>query len=107
MSEMFMSNKKSNVGFRCGILLGALVMAVLAGLGTVGYAAASGSSSQALQPDQMSIFDPFMLSSTIVTAGESSGSGSVYPGGILLSDRPAIRIPSRPVLRSPFRPPLS
>lgn len=106
VSEMCMSNKKRKVGSWRGIVPGALVLAVLAGLGTAGYAAASSSSSQALQPDQMSIFDPFMLSSTLVTAAASSGSGSVHSGSILLSDRPAIRIPSRPVLRSPFRPPL-
>jgi hypothetical protein len=107
VSEMCMSNKKSKVSFRRGILLGALALTVLAGVGTASYGAASGSSSQVLEADQMSIFDPFLLNSTIVTARERSGSGSVYSGGILLSDRPAIRIPSRPVLRSPFRPPLS
>jgi hypothetical protein len=107
VSEIGMSNKKGNVSSRRGILLRALVLAVLAGLGTAGYGAASGSSSQALEPDQMSIFDPFALSSTKVPDGESSGSGSVSSGSTELSDRPPIRIPSRPVLRSPFRPPLS
>lgn len=106
MSEICKSNKKSKVRFWRGILLGVLALVVLAGLGTAGYAAASVSSSQALEPDQISIFDPFMLSSTIVTIEESSGSGSVYSGRILLSDLPVIRIPYRPVLRSPFRPPL-
>lgn len=125
MSEMYMRNMKSKLSFRCEILLGALVLAVLAGLGTAEYAAASGSKSQALPPDKISIFDPFTLSCTIVTAGEISGSGSVNSGrfgndrdsikhlwrnvfGKLTSARfhsHLIRIPFRPVLRSPFRPP--
>jgi len=107
VSEICKSHKKSKVRFWRGILLGVLALAVLTGLGTAGHAAASGNSPQALEPDQMSIFDPFMLISNIVTVKESSSSGSVYSGSTLLSDQPVIRIPSRPVLRSPFRPPMS
>jgi hypothetical protein len=125
MSEMYMKDKKSKLSFGCETLLGALVLAVLAGLGTTGYAAASGSKSQALPPDKISIFDPFTLSCTIVTAGEISGSGSVNSGRFgndidgmerlwrNVFGKPTsagfhshlIRIPLRPVLRSPFRPP--
>lgn len=127
MSEMYMymRNMKSKLSFRCKILLGALVLAVLTGLGTTRHAAASGSKSRALPPNKISIFDPFTLSRTIVTVGEISGSGSVNLGrfgndrdgmehlwrnifGKLESARfhsHLIRIPFRPVLRSPFRPP--
>ena len=120
-----MRNMKSKLSFGCEILLGALVLAVFAGLGTAGYAAALGSKSQALPLDQISIFDPFTLNCTIVTAMKISGSGSVNSGrfdndrdgmehlwrnifGKLESARfhsHLIRIPFRPVLRSPFRPP--
>lgn len=108
VSEIRMKNKKSQGNPARDILLRALVLVVLAGLGRAGYATASGSDSQELLPDQISIFDPFALSSTVLTAGPSSGAGSVNLGGPrLLSARPLILIPSRPALRSPFRPPLS
>jgi len=107
VNKINMINKNSRECFLRGILLGIIVLAVLAGLGTAGYAATSGSKSQTLEPDQISIFDPFLLSSTIVSVKESSVSSYVYSGSIKLSDLPVIQIPSRPVLRSPFRPPLS
>jgi uncharacterized membrane protein YtjA (UPF0391 family) len=105
VSEISMMNKKSCLSYRSKILLVALV---LAGLGTAGYAAASGGKSKVLQPDLVYVFDPFLLTSTAVTAGEDGSPGSVISGDIVpLDDRPPIRIPSRPALRSPFRPPLS
>jgi hypothetical protein len=107
VKKISMSNKNNKVRFLRGIVLGIIALAVLAGLGTAGYAATSGSSSQTLEPDQISIFDPFLLSSTIVSVKESSVSSSVYSGSIKLSDLPVIQIPSRPALRSPFRPPFS
>ncbi len=107
-----MRNMKSKLSFGCEILLGASVLAVLAGLGTAGYAATSRRNFRTLRSDQIRIFDPFTLSGTTVTAGEISDSDSVYSGrnisGKLESSRfhsHLIRIPFRPVLRSPFRPP--
>lgn len=125
MSAMFMRNTKRKLSFRCGILLGTFAFAVLAGLGTAGYARVSGRNSQAAPPGKISIFNPFTLRSTIMTAGRFSGSGSVNSGRFD-NDRDGmehlwrnifgkpesarfhshlIRIPFRPVLRSPFRPP--
>lgn len=110
--EIVMRNMKSKLSFGCEILLGASVLAVLAGLGTAGYAATSRRNFRTLRSDQIRIFDPFTLSGTTVTAGEISDSDSVYSGrnisGKLESSRfhsHLIRIPFRPVLRSPFRPP--
>lgn len=107
MNKINVSKKNIKVRILRGILLGIIALAVLAGLGTAGYAATSGSKSQTLEPDQISIFDPFLLSSKIVSVEESGVSTYVYTGGIKLSDLPLIQIPSRPALRSPFRPSLS
>lgn len=107
MEKISMSNKNNEACLWRGIVLGIIALAVLAGLGTAGYATTSSSSSQTLEQDQISIFDPFLLSSTIVSVKESKVSSSVYSGSIKLADLPVIQIPSRPALRSPFRPPLS
>jgi hypothetical protein len=82
---------------KLGIVIVVLAVTVMAGFGSVVYAA-SGNAAQL--EDERGIFNPFTLSVTQV----SSGSGST---AVLESvARPAIRIPVRPVLRSFFRPPL-
>ncbi len=98
-------NKKSRQSRRLVILLGLSVLAVLTGaLGAVGYGAASESDSEALGPSQISVFDPFVLSSTVVALERSDASGSASSRNTIRLAADAIRISSRPDLRSPFRP---
>jgi hypothetical protein len=75
---------------KLGIVIVVLAVIVMAGFGSVAYAA-SGSTSQL--EDERGIFNPFTLRVFQVPSDESVA-------------RPAIRIPVRPVLRSFFRPPL-
>lgn len=114
MKQMCMKRKLS---FRNEILLGTLVLAILAGLGTAGYSRASGRNSQAPQPGKISIFDPFTYSSTTVPVEQIGKSASVSLGRFI-NDRDdserfhhsyshIVRIPYRPVVRSPFRPPFT
>lgn len=95
------------------VLLGALALTVIVGLGSAAYGASDNTDNKTnellLKP--MGIFDPFTLKSTRVTVTLSESENESDPGlGILLAAKiyvsPAIRIPYRPALRSPFRPPL-
>ena len=95
-----MKNKKTRLNLKAEILLGALALAVLAGLGTVAFAAAGPNPVVPLsgQTGQLSIFDPFSLTRLYLDVPASG------PGTVTL-EVPPIRIPYRPAIRSPFRPP--
>jgi hypothetical protein len=99
-------DRKGVLFLKFGVLAGALVLVVLTGLSTAGYGAPSGNSAKGLSPDRIRIFDPFVLSSTVVVLGQSNTSDSVDSQDIRLS-ADTIRISSRPELRSPFRPPFT
>jgi len=108
MKGMWMRNKKSKVSLNSKVLLGALALVVIVGLGSAAYAASDNKSDKLLS-GQMSTFDPFTLKSTRVTVTRSGSENESDPGlDILLAEMkyvsPAIRIPYRPALRSPFRP---
>ena len=100
-----MIKKRSGLNYVIKILL---VVLVLGGLGTAGYAAVSQEENELLQADEMHVFDPFLLSSIPVTrtADPVPGAVSSYDA-VTLVETTAILIPSRPVLRSPYRPPMS
>ena len=112
MSDKCIGNEKGKLNLKSKVLLGALALAVIAGLGTGVYAALATSADNPLS-SQTVILDPFTLQSTRLSVTQSvSGSESdsdMVPVIILgeitrLSDE--IRIPFRPALRTPFRPPL-
>ena len=113
MSNMYIGNEKGKISLSSKVLLGALALAVIVGLGSAAYGASDNTDNKTnvLLLKQMSIFDPFTLKSTRVTVTRSESKNESDPGlDILLAEmiyaRPAIRIPYRPALRSPFRPPL-
>ncbi len=104
---------KGELSLKSNVLLGALALAVIVGLGSAAYGASDNTDNKTngLLLKQMGIFDPFTLKSTRVTVTRSESENETDPGlGILLAEMkyvsPAIRIPYRPALRSPFRPPL-
>ena len=99
MSEKCMERKGKyeKIRLKLGIVIVALTLAVIAGFGTVAYAA-SGDSTQL--DDENGVFNPFTLN--VIEVSSNSGSTAVVSSVA----RPAIRIPVRPVLRSCFRPPL-
>ena len=94
------------------ILIGALTLAVVVGLGAAAHAdTASDSTNEELLLGHLSLFNPFTLQSTSISAAESGtgtegNSGPILLLGIGTTSRPPIRIPYRPSLRSPFRPTL-
>ena len=113
MKNVWLRNKKSKLNLNSKILLGALALAVIVGLGSAAYGASDNTDNKTnvllLKP--MGIFDPFTLKSTRVNVTRSESENESDPGlDILLAEMkyvsPAIRIPYRPALRSPFRPPL-
>ncbi len=104
MSEIRTTKKKGRPNFKRMTLLGTLVLIILAGLSAAEYAVASDNTVQVLPSDQMSIFDPFLLSSTVFRAVDDTDSDS---SGVVLSEQSPILIPYRPVVRSPFRPPMT
>ena len=113
MKNVWLRNKKSKLSLNSEILLGALALAVIVGLGSAAYGASDNTDNKTneLLLKQMGIFDPFTLKSTRVPVTRSESENESDPGlGILLAEMiyvsPAIRIPYRPALRSPFRPPL-
>jgi len=89
--------KHEKIRFKLGIVMVVLALAVMAGFGTVAYAA-SGNSAQL--EDENGVFNPFTLN--VIEVSSDSGSTAVVSSVA----RPAIRIPVRPVLRSFFKPPL-
>jgi len=104
VSEIRTIKKKGRLNFKRMTILGTLALVILAGLSAAGYAVASDSTVQVLPSDQMSIFDPFLLSSTVFSTVDDTDSDS---GGVILSEQSPILIPYRPVVRSPFRPPMT
>lgn len=108
MKNVVVRNNRSRFSFVSKMLLGALALAVVAVLGTAADAAA-GNTTDRLLLGHISIFDPFTLQSTSISASESGNETGSDPVLLILlggDGRPPIRIPFRPVLRSPFRPPL-
>lgn len=87
--------------FKFKILIITLTVAVIAGFGTITYAA-SGNTGTLLQ-DERGLFDPFTLD-TIMVSVSTEGTSDAAVASVVT--RPPIRIPIRPVLRSFFRPPL-
>ncbi len=112
MKNLLATNEKCKSTIVSKILIGALILAVVVGLGAVAHAdAASDSTNNELVLGYLSLFNPFTLQSTSVSTTESGGgtegdSGPILLLGIGTTSRPPIRIPYRPSLRSPFRPPL-
>lgn len=113
MKKICVRNKKSKLSLNSEILLGALALAFIVGLGSAVYAASDNTDNKTngLLLKQMGIFNPFTLKSTRVPVTRSESKNESDPGlDILLAEmiyvRPAIQIPYRPALRSPFRPPL-
>lgn len=96
MKETCVRNKKSKLSLNSEILLGALALVVIVGLGSAVYAASDNT-----DDNTTFLFDPFMLR-TITSVTGSSSSPVILSGP---ANRPPIWIPFRPSLRSPFRPP--
>jgi len=106
--RMLAGSNKSKFNAVSKILLGTLALVVVSGLVAVTHAAPD-STTKGLLLGELSLFNPFTLQSTSISATENGGGteGDLVP--ILLfgtTSRPPIRIPYRPALRSPFRPPL-
>ena len=115
MSKMRIGSEICNLRFK--VLLGALALVIIVGLGTGVYAGAANVSADNSLSDQT--FDPFKLTTatpdTLRTPFRpvlTSNLGNLQPF-ILLGEMttlakamPAVRIPDRPVLRSCFRPSL-
>lgn len=113
MSDKCIGNEKGELSLKSKVLLGALALTVIVGLGSAAYAASDNTDNKTneLLLKQMGIFNPFTLKSTRVPVTRSESKNEIDPGlDILLTEMkyvsPAIRIPYRPALRSPFRPPL-
>ncbi|MCP4263599.1 MAG: hypothetical protein GY774_39745 [Planctomycetes bacterium] len=114
MSNMWIGNEKCSL--RSKVLLGALALAVMVGLGTSVYAGSANISADKSLSGQTSTFDPFNLTKTTPTLRTpfrpvlTSNQGDLQPfillGGMtnLTKTMPTVRIPIRPVLRSCFRP---
>jgi hypothetical protein len=109
--KLFVRSSKSKFSIMSKIWLGAVVLAVIVGLGAAAHAGAASSSTidKKLLLDELSLFNPFTLQS--MKPAESGNGTEADSGPIVLlgagpTSRPPIRIPYRPPLRSPFRPPL-
>jgi len=116
--DMCMKNKKGKRSLKSEVLLGALALAVIVGLGTTVHAASAKKADESLTGET---FDPFTLQSLSVT---ESVSGSISTGllpGIRIIRVPYIpprlplrsssRLPetdsvqhNRPISHNPFRP---
>ena len=109
MIQAYINQKRTNPRFACDILLAALVLAILTGLGPEARTLASGGQPPAFASNRVGMLDPFSLKSMAWSPPAGSGGfGSNDSGGVLGQwqwDRPPIRIPFRPIIRSPFRPP--
>lgn len=108
MKDVLVRSNRGKFSIISAILLGALALAVIAGLGAAADAASSSTTNEALL-GELRLFNPFTLQSTSISAVDSeSGTEADLGLAVLLGtmSRPPIRIPYRPPLRSPFRPPL-
>lgn len=104
-SSWLRSNKsKFSVKSKILLLLGALILAVMVGLGAAPHAASDKTNNRTneMLSGQTNFFDPFALN-TITPVMEVSSSTGVL---IDPETRPSIRIPLRPTTRGSFRPPL-
>ena len=106
MKNSWLRSNKSKFSFKSKILLllGALVLAVMVGLGAAPHAASDKTDNKPneMLSSQTSIFDPFALSTfTPIMEGSSSTGVLTDP-----ERRPPIHIPLRPTTRGSFRPPL-
>ncbi len=104
-SSWLRSNKsKFSVKSKILLLLGALILAVMVGLGAAPHAASEQTDNKTdeMLSGQTSFFDPFALN-TIAPVTEVSSSTGVLTDP---ETRPSIRIPLRPTTRGSFRPPL-
>lgn len=111
--EILVESNKGKFSIMSKILLGALALAVIAGLGAAARAdAASSSTTNEALLGELCLFNPFTLqtlqSTSISVLDSESGTEGDFGPVVLLgtTSRPPIRIPYRPSLRSPFRPPL-
>ena len=110
-----MRKNRYMLGLVCEILLGALVLAIVAGLGTAAYAASANGGK--VRVDRISFLDPFTLSTvTYVTNSASNAISSI--GAIVGTNqensgskdnkgnngKPPVWVPRRPPFRSGFRP---
>ncbi len=100
MKKTCMRNKKSKLSFNSEILLGALALVVIVGLGSAVYAASDNTDNNTTF-SRGSLFNPFTLRTVTPVTGSSS-SPVILSGP---TTRPPIWVPFRPALRSPFRPP--
>jgi hypothetical protein len=126
---IYESNSKSISSPNSKILLGALALAVVIGLGMAVQAAQKDADNETdtllLLNRRMTLFNPFTLSTRTVSANTNAtrigrdttiGDESIFPTflsemasndverGEIVVSRPPIRIPFKPVLRSPCRP---
>ena len=112
MSDKCIGNEKGKLSLKSKVLLGALALTVIVGLGSAAYGA-SDNKTNVLLLKQMRIFDPFTLKSKRVTVTRSENENVIDPGLLdkLLAPKiyvipDIVRVPYRPALRSSFRPPL-
>jgi len=100
MKNMWLRNKKSKLSLNSEILLGALALAFIVGLGSAAYAASDNTDNNAIF-SRGSLFNPFTLRTVTPVTGSSS-SPVILSGP---TTRPPIWIPYRPAVRTPIRPP--
>ena len=106
MSDKCIGNEKGKLSLKSKVLLGALALTVIVGLGSAAYGATD-NETNVLQIG----FDPFTLKSTRVTVTRSESKNESDPGlDTLLAEilyvRSTIQIPFRLPLRSDYRPAL-
>jgi len=111
MKDVSVRTKKAKFSLTSKMLLAALALAAIVGLGTASHAAQEGTGNERdelflLLYRQTSVFNPFTLSGGRSAA--QSGSGPAMPDVGPDDDIPyrwPIRLPFKPALRSPCRPP--
>ncbi len=106
MKNSCLRSNKSKFSFKSKILLllGALVLAVMVGLGAAPHAASNktDNNTNEMLSSQTSSFDPFALSTISPVIEDSSSTGVLT----VPETRPPIYIPLRPATRGSFRPSL-
>ena len=111
-----MRKNRYMLGLVCEIWLGALLLAVVAGLGTQAYAASTNGGK--VRVNRVSFLDPFTLSTvtyvtnsasnvtssnSAVMAANTDNNGNNSKNGN--NGKPPVWVPRRPPFRSGFRPP--
>lgn len=101
-------NATNRVSLKTEVLLAALVLMILVGLGPAAYGESEKKSDKP-ESDQINLIDPFELTVMTISDNRLEGSSKVSSIIQLLSESsymtPQIKIPYRPILRSAFRPP--